>query len=360
MGGKHGAQQACEGGAEGCHPCALKEEEAAALRAECDSLRTESASAQGREQATAEEAAKLRAERDTLLAEAEVVEGRERAISEELAALRIERDLVRTESAAVEERARVPEVEGAALRAERCHLLSTESAGMSGQGELGSILAHGPSEDTLQQVLALVLGRVELEGALQFYFVCRAWRRELEARGFCSKTVQLCSALAEGGGGESLRQNAQRRLDVSTADAERALCLDGGAFLAKSARWKGNAQEWMQWASQEPDASFLSRGAASTAHSLGLPLVQWIGKPQGRYPGLHTLTGHSDDVQSVAVSPDGKIVVSGSDDSLVKIWSAETGAEVSVLDCYLTESAHKVVLQKSIPPQIRGLIPYYH
>ena len=41
-----------------------------------------------------------------------------------------------------------------------------------------------------------------------------------------------------------------------------------------------------------------------------------------------TLTGHSDWVRSVAFSSDGKRVVSGSDDKLVKIWSSETGVEV--------------------------------
>ena len=39
--------------------------------------------------------------------------------------------------------------------------------------------------------------------------------------------------------------------------------------------------------------------------------------------------GHSGAVYSVAFSRDGKSVVSGSSDHLVKIWSAETGAEVS-------------------------------
>jgi len=32
---------------------------------------------------------------------------------------------------------------------------------------------------------------------------------------------------------------------------------------------------------------------------------------------------------SVAVSPDGKRIVSGADDCLVKIWDAQTGANVS-------------------------------
>ena len=47
-----------------------------------------------------------------------------------------------------------------------------------------------------------------------------------------------------------------------------------------------------------------------------------------------TLRGHSGDVNSVAYSPDGKHVLSGSDDKTVKIWDAQTGKEVSVLLCH--------------------------
>jgi len=43
---------------------------------------------------------------------------------------------------------------------------------------------------------------------------------------------------------------------------------------------------------------------------------------------LHTLR-HADEVLSVAISPDGKRIVSGSVDGLVRIWDAATGAEVN-------------------------------
>jgi WD40 repeat protein len=44
-----------------------------------------------------------------------------------------------------------------------------------------------------------------------------------------------------------------------------------------------------------------------------------------------TLTGHSSQVTSVAYSPDGKHIVSGSCDDTVKIWDAHSGKEVRVV-----------------------------
>ncbi len=46
---------------------------------------------------------------------------------------------------------------------------------------------------------------------------------------------------------------------------------------------------------------------------------------------LPDLLGHSRDVNSVAFSPDGKTVVSGSDDKKIKMWSVETGQEIKTL-----------------------------
>ena len=37
---------------------------------------------------------------------------------------------------------------------------------------------------------------------------------------------------------------------------------------------------------------------------------------------------------SVAYSPDGKHIVSGSCDNTVKVWDSQTGKEVSVLVCH--------------------------
>ena len=44
---------------------------------------------------------------------------------------------------------------------------------------------------------------------------------------------------------------------------------------------------------------------------------------------VRTMRGHGSFVNSVAFSLDGKWIVSGSHDNLVKIWDAANGAEVS-------------------------------
>lgn len=40
---------------------------------------------------------------------------------------------------------------------------------------------------------------------------------------------------------------------------------------------------------------------------------------------LHTLSRHTNSVESVAFSPDGQTVATGSDDSTIKLWSAADG-----------------------------------
>ena len=43
------------------------------------------------------------------------------------------------------------------------------------------------------------------------------------------------------------------------------------------------------------------------------------------------MQGHTDNVHSLAFSPDGKLLVSGSQDGTVKLWDAVKGQEIATL-----------------------------
>jgi len=147
----------------------------------------------------------------------------------------------------------------------------------------------GPNDDTLQRVLPFVLEHVGAAAVMRCSQACKPWRLELEARGFCNKTFQLCAALSlsrsaqaayDSDGEDSdemegcsvwnnLGQNALQRLNASAGP----LCLDVNSFLQRSWGWGGGLHEWLQAASQESGVSFL-HGAVSTAHILGYLPIQ--------------------------------------------------------------------------------------
>jgi len=70
---------------------------------------------------------------------------------------------------------------------------------------------------------------------------------------------------------------------------------------------------------------------------------------------VRTLAGHSDSVNSVGFSPDGKRVVSASWDDHVKFWDAQTGAEVRCF-FYFTECTYCLVLESQHPHKIGNLL----
>ena len=188
------------------------------------------------------------------------------------------------------------------------------------------------------------------------YRACKSLRNDLVGQGFCMKTFSLCRALASAsvrtaveGEMASHREDDKRRTETferlqrtiaiqigrSPNQDERTWWLDARSLVQRcnSPGGPGNVWSWLQAASQEPDGP-LSRQAAATAKILRQRLVRWPDKPRVRFPGLCTLAGHSREVTSVAYSPDGKHIVSGSYDKTVKIWDSSTGKEVSVLVCH--------------------------
>jgi len=169
------------------------------------------------------------------------------------------------------------------------------------------------------------------------YRTCTYWRKELSDEGFHMRTFALCTSLSDVAQTfERAQALIRQQLERVPDEADRAWWLDARSLVQ---RWRsvvgsGTVWSWLQAASQEPDAGPLSWRAAATARSLRQPLVSWPGKPQARHPGQCTLTGHSYFVTSVAYSPDGKHIVSGSNDTTVRVWDSQTGKEVSVLVCH--------------------------
>ena len=218
----------------------------------------------------------------------------------------------------------------------------------------------GPSKDTLQRVLPMVLARGGAKVALKCFRTCATWKRELGAQGFCCKTLELCVNRAARSGAEipddsdmdsesDSDEDESDPEETAVATTERALRVEAKrAFLKRSKGWRGSLHEWLQAASQEPDASFLSRGAASTAHILGMELLHCVGNPPGKYAG--------GTVNSVGFSPDGKRVVSGSNDGLVTLWNTATGAQVTSNLTTLSDTMYLLIsFRKSTPPQNRQL-----
>ena len=97
-----------------------------------------------------------------------------------------------------------------------------------------------------------------------------------------------------------------------------------------SSIWEGTPVDSVRWS---PDGAVLVSGSEDY-------LVKIWNATTGEC--LKTLEGHTNDVWSVAYSPDGKQIASCSDDQSVKIWDARTGKCLKTLLGH-TGSVRKVV-----------------
>jgi WD40 repeat protein len=108
-------------------------------------------------------------------------------------------------------------------------------------------------------------------------------------------------------------------------------------------RWAEGKEtrEWLQWVNkpQHPDPCIMTlKGESPCAYSPdGKRIVSASGdntlKIWDAETGaeIRTLTGHSNSVRACAYSPDGKRIISASYDKTLKIWDAESGAEIRTL-----------------------------
>jgi serine/threonine protein kinase len=98
----------------------------------------------------------------------------------------------------------------------------------------------------------------------------------------------------------------------------------------------------VQLASQEPVGTRLLWEAEAALRGLQQEVIMWVNKPSAPLPCVMEIREHSEAVLSVAVSPDGKWIASGSQDQTVKIVERKTGR----VKCTL--SGHRYTLFLSI------------
>ena len=87
----------------------------------------------------------------------------------------------------------------------------------------------------------------------------------------------------------------------------------------------------LQQAVNEPESSVVCNEAKELLAKASSPLVYWINKPTGASSCKMTIPTHGDPALTVAVSPDGRSLVTGHKSSIIRIYDIETGKEMKSL-----------------------------
>ncbi|OJD17129.1 hypothetical protein AJ78_02774 [Emergomyces pasteurianus Ep9510] len=161
---------------------------------------------------------------------------------------------------------------------------------------------------------------IDVFGFLQKHFL--HWLEAMSLMGLMSETVDIISTLKS-----CLKGGIEPELLAFLYDAKR--------FILKNIYIVNIA----------PLQIYCSGLAFSPTHSIIRNMFKaeqrWIHSPpqvQSSWSAeLQTLEGHSSPVSSVAFSPDGRTVASGSSDKTIKLWDAGTGSEIRTLEGHLDQ-----------------------
>jgi hypothetical protein len=122
--------------------------------------------------------------------------------------------------------------------------------------------------------------------------------------------------------------------DLMPEDGEMRLCRDclrlsSHVLSRDSSQLAGQLLGRMQHLSQPAIIALMDQAKAGESSPWLRPMTASLTSPGG--PLIRTLKGHANWVWAVAITPDGKLAVSASDDRTLKVWDLKSGQEIRTL-----------------------------